>query len=627
MLSSISGKGLQGFTGLDAPPGMLNIATIENKESNGGTLVVCCERQKIIEARMMIMGLNYDDMGNLTADGKRVVKQIIDYLLQFKDMADCSLIFDDNNGTGVWSDPGNWHPTYNAVPKPFQAVRVDKPCNVDIKNAHCSSIRLRKDGATYDGKLTIQPNGGLTVIDYIKEVHGTNYMTTYPSAAADLVIQANESGRNGSLVFGNTEDDLQATVEYYSLAKDAKTSSPVWQYIGIPITDGPMAIDAYHAAWMCSWENEGNVSSNWVWVENEDRIRPFKGYCITQQAAKKYTHIGSLSKPEAKDLQMYYFESDDGNGFNMFANSWVAPIDITKMATADFGGAAEPTIFIYNTGSRDQYEGGGAPSTEGTNTDAGQFNAIPVAAASYLAGSLTKIPTMQGFFVQATKEGTLTLNYEKLCFDNTDYQTTAETMRAPKRLADDAPEAEKIVPEVMRLDVTSAKWGDRVYILTHEEFSDAFDRGWDGSKQEGDAAAPMLAVAREKGLLAVAAIESADERELIFRAGGETEYTFSFNYEGETIYLYDRLADQATEIKTGNTYSFTANNTTPMPRFLITKNPPRIPTEVENTEYRVQNTDARKLIIDDMLYILRDNRFYDARGVRVTELKGKEVKP
>ena len=642
VLESISGNGLQGFTGLDAPPGMLFIATIENSDAEGGTLVVCCERQKVIEARMMILGLNYSDMANLNGDGKLIIKQIILYLLQFTDIADCSMVFDNGvgntsfnpgtytgtgtRGDGKWSTAANWHPTYNAVPKPFQAVRVDKPCNVDIAEAHCSSVRLRKDGTTWNGKLTIQPDGALTVIDYIKEVHGTNYATTYPSAAADLVIQANTSGQNGSLVFGNTEDDLQATVEYYSLANGAKTSSPVWQYIGIPITDKPMAIDAYHAAWMCSWESEGTVSSNWVWVENEDKIQPFKGYCITQQTAKKYIHKGSLSRPEAKDLPLYYFTSPDGDGFNMFANSWVAPIDITKMETADFGGAAEATIFIYNTGSREQYDGGGTPSTAGTNTDAGQFNAIPVEASSYLAGSLTKIPTMQGFFVQATKEGTLTLDYKKICFDDKDFQTTAETMRAPKRRTKDS-NVEKIVPEVMRLDVVSANWGDRLYILTHEEFSDAFDRGWDGSKQEGDAEAPMLALVRGNGLLAVAAVETAEERELSFRAGEDTEYTFHFNYEGETIYLYDRLADQAVEIKTGNTYSFTAENKTPAKRFIITKNPPRIPTDIENTTSGSQYSDAEKCIIDGQLYIIKNNRFYDARGVRVNSFKRKEVTP
>lgn len=642
VLDAISGNGLQGFTGLEAPPGMLFIATIENKESNGGTLVVCCERQKVIEARMIIMGVNYHDMGNLNADGKLIIKQIIDYLLQFKELSDCALVFDDNHGTHVWSDPKNWRPTYTVLPKAFQAVRVDKPCNVDVTDAHCSSIRLRKhDSEGWNGTLTILPNGSLTVMDGITKVEGTNYMTTSPSDAADLVIksgdQPGEYGRNGSLVFGNTEDDLQATVEYFSLAKDAKTSSPVWQYIGIPITDKPMAIDAYHAAWMCSWESEGNVSSNWVWVENEDRIQPFKGYCITQVESKKYTHIGSLSKPETKDLPLYYFESEDGNGFNMFSNSWVAPIDITKMETEDFGGAAEPTIFIYNTGTRAQYDEQYPDpltdpiATDGKNTAPGQFNAIPVKAAEYLSGSLTKIPTMQGFFVQATKEGTLTLDYKKLCFNTETYATTAETMRAPKRVDEEAaeePVTEKIVPEVMRLDVVSANWGDRLYILTHHEFSDAFDRGWDGSKQEGDEKAPMLALVRGNGLLAVAAVETAEERELLFRAGEDTEYTFSFAYEGERIYLYDRLAGKATEIKTGNTYSFTADNETAMPRFLITKNPPQVPTDIEqldNGQWTMDN--ARKLIIDGVLYILRDNRFYDARGVRVTELRRKEVTP
>lgn len=630
MLSSISGNGLQGFTGLDAPPGMLNIATIENNESNGGTLVVCCERQKVIEARMMIMGLNYNDMGNLTDDGKLVVKQIIEYLLQFKEMADCSIVFDDKNKTHVWSDPKNWYPAYNALPKPLQAVRVDKPCQVDIMNAHCSSIRLRKDGSGgFNGTLTILPNGGLTVLDYIKEVHGTNFMTTYPSAAGDLVIQAGENGQNGSLVFGSVEDDLQATVEYYSLAKDANVSGkkPVWQYMGIPISDGPMAIDAYYAAWMCSWESEGTVSSNWVWVENEDKIQPFKGYCITQAESKKYTHIGSLSKPEVKDLPLYYFESVDGDGFNMFANSWVAPIDITKMEAADFGGAAEPTIFIYNTGTREQYEGAGAPSTTGEYTGAGQFNAIPVAAAPYLGGSLTKIPTMQGFFVQATKEGTLTLDYQKLCFNTEDYTTTAEIMRAPKRIEDEEPaeerSVEKIVPEVMRIDVASTNWGDRLYILMHPEFSEAFDLGWDGSKQEGDAEAPMLALSHGNGLLAVAAIESADERYLTFRAGKETDYTFRFNYDGETIYLYDYLTGQATPILTGNTYSFRADNMTPINRFLITKNPPKVPTDILAVDQEM-TAQPQKYIDHGQLFILYHGRVYDMTGKRVAPQTGKE---
>ena len=638
MLSKISGAGLQGFTGLDAPPGMLNIATIYNKESNGGTLVVCCERQKIIEARMMIMGLNYNDMGNLTEDGKLVIKQIIEYLLQFEEMADCALVFDNGagntgfnpstytgtgtKGDGLWSTAANWHPAYNAVPKPLQAVRVDKPCQVDVTNAHCSSIRLRKDDPHgWNGNLTIHSDAGLTVTDGIKEVRGTNYMTTYPSAASDLVIQASTSSQNGSLAFGNAEDALQATVEYYSLGTDATGAKPVWQYMGIPITNGPMAIDQYHAAWMCSWESEGNVSSNWVWVENEDRIVPFKGYCITQQASKKYIHVGALCSPNKKEFPLYYFTSVDGNGFNMFANSWVAPIDIAKMRAEDFDGA-EPTIYVYNTGSREQYEGGGAPSTDGTNTGAGQFNAVPVNAAPYLSGALTKIPTMQGFFVQATREGTLTLDYDRICFNSTDYTTTAETMRAPRRATKEAAE-EQIVPEVMRVDVSSARFGDRVYILSHPEFSEAFDLGWDGTKQEGDENVPMLAYVQGNKLLAVAAIETPEGQYLSFRAGEDSIYTFTFDYEGETIYLYDRLADEAAEIRTGNTYTFRATNKTAAERFLITATPPRTPTQVETVGAEPRSEKAEKIIHENKLMILYHGAVYDAQGARVTI--GKEV--
>lgn len=638
MLSSITGAGLQGFTGLDAPPGMLNIATIYNKESNGGTLVVCCERQKIIEARMMIMGLNYDDMGNLTNDGKKVVKQIIDYLLQFVEIADCALVFDNGEGNsefnpstytgtgtpgdGLWSTAANWHPTYNAVPRPLQVVRVEKPCQVDVPNAHCSNIRLRKDAVNNcNGSLTILSNASLTVTDGIKEVRGTNKATTYPSAAGDLVIQASTLSQNGSLAFGNSEDELQATVEYYSLGTDATAAKPVWQYMGIPITNGPMAIDQYHAAWMCSWESEGNVSSNWVWVENEDRIVPFKGYCITQQASKKYIHVGTLSAPNKKELPLHYFTSEDGPGFNMFANSWVAPIDITKMKTEDFNGAAEPTIYIYNTGSRTQHDSHadpiGADGEKGKNTAPGQYNAIPVNAASYLDFELTKIPTMQGFFVQATREGTLTLDYDRICFNSTDYTTTAETMRAPRRATKEAAE-EQIVPEVMRVDVSSARFGDRVYILSHPEFSEAFDLGWDGTKQEGDENVPMLAYVQGNRLLAVAAIETPEGQYLSFRAGEDSIYTFTFDYEGETIYLYDRLADEAVEIRTGNTYTFRATNKTAAERFLITATPPRTPTQVETVGAEPRSEKAEKIIHENKLMILYHGAVYDAQGARVT---------
>jgi hypothetical protein len=94
----------------------------------------------------------------------------------------------------------------------------------------------------------------------------------------------------------------------------------------------------------------------------------------------------------------------------------------------------------------------------------------------------------------------------------------------------------------------------------------------------------MLAVVKEGGDMAVAAVPTLEERYLTFRAGADSVYTFSFNYDGEPIYLYDQVTRQATLINSANTYTFTANNKTAAQRFLITKNPPLMPTDLEMVE-------------------------------------------
>ena len=164
------------------------------------------------------------------------------------------------------------------------------------------------------------------------------------------------------------------------------------------------------------------------------------------------------------------------------------------------------------------------------------------------------------------------MDYKKIVLDSINFASSTTPMRAPKRKhegEEPAAESTKIVPQVMRINVESENWGDKVFLLAHSEFSEAYELGWEGRKQEGDANAPYLAVEEPSGKMSVAAVNQFDERELSFRAGIDTEYTFNFNYDGETIYLYDRLADEAVEIKTGNTYSFTADNKTAAKRFLI----------------------------------------------------------
>jgi len=138
---------------------------------------------------------------------------------------------------------------------------------------------------------------------------------------------------------------------------------------------------------------------------------------------------------------------------------------------------------------------------------------------------------------------------------------------------------------------------------------------------DGDEAAPKLAVLKESGEMAVAAIPTAEERWLSFRAGNDLNYTFHFDYEGDLIYLYDIETGIATEIEKGAIYTFSAANKTPMNRFLITKNPPRTPTDLEAvTGYGLQVTGAhgaQKFVREGKLMILHHGVVYDALGERV----------
>lgn len=621
--SETKAKGLQGFV-INEAPDFIFLATVRDT-NNTRDLIVCCERQVVFHARLLLYGINFYEMPNLSKAGKIIMRQMIDYLLMTDEtkIADCSLVFDDNNNTHVWSDPKNWAPGYNIVPTPVHPTRIIAECHVDYDAAHAGSVKVNtgrdKHGYPVNGKLIIEPTGGLTIAGMVATVHDTRYASPITIAAKDLLIKA-DAEHNGAFVYGNKESDVRATVQYYSRGTDAKTANPVWQYIGIPFQAGQTAIQMYHKAWMCRWASGSTdgIGGLWQWVDNEDVLLPFEGYCLTQETAKTYEFSGKLNPPVTTTLVL---DNRDAEGYAFAANSWTAPIKISQMQDADFVNV-EKSIYIYHSGTYAQWNTNKDEIINTAASDlpvaAGQYVAIPIHSSPYI-GVDSVIPAMQGFFVQTTDANAkLRLVYNRTVYDGSYFKTSTQPMRTPRR-------GDR--PEVMQLIVSGENYGDRVHILARDGFSENFEDGWDGRKIEGDENAPMLAVVKEAGDMAVAAIESLEERELSFRAGNETEYTFCFNYEGETIYLYDRLADQAVEIKTGNTYSFTAENKTAAKRFIITKNPPRVPTGIEDSEVSVQGSEAEKCIIDGQLYIIKDNRFYDARGVRVHSFNRKEVTP
>lgn len=103
------------------------------------------------------------------------------------------------------------------------------------------------------------------------------------------------------------------------------------------------------------------------------------------------------------------------------------------------------------------------------------------------------------------------------------------------------------------------------------------------------------------------------------KIAADGEYTFSIP-EG-TYGVGITLIDNETGIRTSLSaldYTINLPAGTYNERFVLEISPIRpISTDLENTEYRTQNTDVHKVLIDNILYIVKDGVMYDARGSRV----------
>ncbi|MEE0951048.1 MAG: InlB B-repeat-containing protein [Paludibacteraceae bacterium] len=595
VLSSLSGeseaKGLQGFT-INEAPDFLFLATIRDTKYNRD-LIVCCERQVVFTGRLMIYGINSYEMGNLSRAGKIIMRQMIDYLLLTDEtaLADCALVFDNGgkekpagSGDHLWSNPKNWAPGRNIVPTPYHPTRIIAECHVDIEDAHAGSVKINRGvtatGDSLTGRIIVKPDGGLTVAGFVYRVNDIRYAVPLQTVEDDILIQANAT-HNGALVYGNKDSDVHATVEYYSKGEGSSTANPVWQYMGIPLQADKTAISMYYKAWMCRWNTAttDNLGGLWQWVENEDVLEPFEGYCITQEAAKTYTLAGRLNPPVT---QRIILNNRDADGYAFAANSWTAPIKIQEMLDEDFTNA-EKSIYIYYTGSYKEWQEGQPDIKDTIVTKRGQYGVVPIRSAPYVAGADSVIPAMQGFFIKTTAPAAyVDLVYNRVVYDSKYFKTSTEPMRVAARDAK---------PEVLKVELKGPRSGDQFYMLIRPDFNEQFVDGWDGRKIEGDPNMPMLAVIKECGNMAVAAVETASNHYLSFRAGKDSTYTFSFEYDSDQpLYLYDQLTEKSTEIKTGNTYTFEATNNEPTQRFLITDTPREIPTsitlvETENSLY------------------------------------------
>lgn len=598
-------KALQGFATFDVVE-FVNIATIDG--GTQGTLVACCERQKVVESRMMVLSINNTATQLITDDGYKAIKNILEYLLITDPIyvSDCSLVFtnglnldgtdrNDGGGNGLWGNAKNWAPGFNMVPTLSHRVRIDKPCTVNVK-AGVSAVSIRKDKDNkWEGSLTVKPGAKLAVAGRFREVRGRDFVNSYKiESEGSLTIETNETAAGAFMVYDSVAPYAQ--VEFYSKASGAEAQTgtdvpteAVWQYMAIPTSGYPQAVKPFENAWMCRWDeanpNMSYPQAHWHVVKDNDKLDPFEGYALTQKNPKTYLLAGFLNVHDHTYEDLTYTPQNGDNysyeengktytypktypGFHLLGNSFTAPIYLDSLKDEDFVNV-EPTIYIYNAGTwNDWYDNN---VDDGNSTTAGQYMALPIHAVSYTG--LNVIPAMQGFFVKATADagtdnGSVSIDYRNAVVRPNYYEasTPPPVVRAPQKERSEIP--------ILKMRVEGKRFADELYLLCREDWTHAYEPGYDGKKIYGDSRTPQLFAIEADDNMSVNAVDDIDGQYLGFIAGEETEYTLTFdpstlNGQYSRLYLHDLTAGTSIDLLASDSYSFSVGKKGETRRFLI----------------------------------------------------------
>ena len=607
---------LQGFTYDASMSSLLPIGRIDDGEGND--LEVGVERQAVMEARLLVLGINGYAMERLDDDGMTIVINALKYLMKknAEDISDCSNYFVG----GAEGDPYSWKNLDNwsgsTLPDRTQEVRIVAPCVISDTIARASSVKIVTGGTyshgtkTANGSLTINPTGSLIVDGKIYAATAPKYFEKRATEPENLVVKA-DADHTGTLIFDNEDGETQATIEMYSPSHWEVVAGKYvkyWSYVGMPIKDVHIP-DYFYGAFTYYF----NEAKGWEKRFDNDIMQPFEGIGLSMQAGHKETFYGTMVSTENTDITITN-HTGYGDGDNLIGNSWTAPIQIANFDADDFG-SCWATVYIFNTGKGGNTYVNASADNDGA-AKAGQWLGVPigVAALGEYTG-LKVIPAMNAFLVHDTVSSstTLHLDYDKLVReDAVDNAQINEKMRAPRKKKD--------VEGLLRIRVVGEKTNTDVWMLQDPRFSEGFDNGWEAYYNPCDDRSAQLYARSAIGAMCFLALPDLDGTTLGFAPSRDgNDYTFTFQYRGEDeYYLNDLKLQQSVLIDADNTYDFTYEKGDAN-RFYISRTPlqaPQNPTDVENTS-DTPSPKAIKVIYNDKLYIINGGRVYSADGMLV----------
>ena len=475
------------------------------------------------------------------------------------------------NGEGaasvIWNNPDNW--SDGVVPtNDYSEVHIERGVNIG-------------SGESYHvGKIIIEPNHTLTLINGgVLEVAGTiTRPDDQPTETYEISISSGGSEQS-ALIFDNTAGTTKASVSMWTTAKyNPSTSGYSFQYVAVPMTmvnvsDAFSGQNVYTYVW-----NEG---SGWERRNYYYSLFGFEAVGVTSKDGMVAHTTGTLVSTANIVNRPLSYTSGDGVGMNMIGNSWTAPIKISEM---EITGNAESTVYVYNSST-------------------GSWVGNPTA----VSGDAI-VPAMQAYLIKATSGGgSLSIDYDKAVRGVAASDRTAPLF-APKRDASSAGISE------IRMRVSDDEdFYSVLRLFENEQFTDEFDNGWEARYIAGEGFTGQL-YAQTDDKMTVLATPDLEGIVVGFIPGVASSYTVSFEGDGKGYYLNDVEAKKSTLIEEGNTYTFSRSDNYAA-RFIISRTPiQNLPTGVGNVNDGAQ---ARKVIIDNKIYIIRGGRMYDTTGALV----------
>ena len=459
-----------------------------------------------------------------------------------------------------WGTASNW----TAVKVPLAGDNVVYATAAN--NSGKAAVRdLYVDGVRTIGSLINATNKRL-VIPANKSLTVNNTITTNGSDSL-IYIASNSTDPNGSLIFHNGSGaPVHATVEMYSKAfydeLGATNQKYHWQYFGIPISQ-VTASPTFDNSYVRSWDETGDaITNHWISLTNSSVLQPFMGYEITQKAATTIIFSGQLVNTDFNSGPLSVTPTALFPGQHIYANPYTAAIDIRQLT---FGAQTEATVYLYNTGTYDQWTQSGGADTPGTG--AGQYVSVPKNTAGS-SGLPRQIPSMQAILVKAlslSSDATFGITYNTVIMNNTD----------PQRAPGISYQAGNDKVSTL-IDVKGTNYSDKMWLFTQPGCTQNFDNGWDGAKMPGIALTPQIFAIGNDGNYQVNAVDDINNTVLGFQAGQDVAYTLTFTHQNlktkyESVYLVDLVENKAVDItESGSTYSFNAESTpTSVKRFMI----------------------------------------------------------